>query len=76
MLEDLESGAYASSLTHIVEGLQVIGLSADDDTSSFRSDLVMMIGSLLRKSAISRLSELPELLSEHRSALLCICWKL
>ena len=66
MLDELESDAYASSLSSLVEDLQVVGLSADDDTSSFRSDLVMKIASLLRSSPKRGSLELPTLLSEHR----------
>lgn len=67
MLEGLESDNYASGLVTLVEELQVIGLSVDDDTSLFRSDLVMKIASLLRSAPRRRrLSELPKLSSEHR----------
>ena len=68
MLVARESKAYAASLVDVVDGLRIKDLSPDDDTSIYRSDLVMKLASLLSsRPERSRLSKMPKLLAKHRS---------
>lgn len=67
MLVGRESQAYATSLAAMVDTLNIRDLSPDDDTSSYRSDLVMKLASLLRSHPKrNRLSDMPKLSEEHR----------
>lgn len=67
MLHQFESSSHAAAMLEAVEGVAVGGVSPDDDTSEFRSDLVMKLSSLLRSQPKRRrLAELPELAAEHR----------
>lgn len=67
MLYDKETEQYADDLVGVVENLQVSGVSPDDDTPSFRSELLMKIASLLRSAPKrQRLSMMPELANKHR----------
>ena len=68
MLVGRESQAYATNLVALVDTLKIHALSPDDDTSSYRSDLVMKLASLLRsRPRRNRVSDMPELLDKHRS---------
>ena len=70
MLYSVESETYASSLMSMVDSLSMKDLSPDEDTSSYRSNLVMKLASLLRKHPKrNRLSKLPSLLDQHRLGL-------
>ena len=67
MLERMESDSYASNLATTVGSLAIKNLSPDDDTASYRSDLVMKLASLLRNQPRrNRLSQLPTLSSQYR----------
>ena len=67
MLVEMESDAYAASLASTVGSMSIRDLSPDEDTSSFRSDLVMKLGSLLRSQPKKgRLSQVPSLSSSYR----------
>lgn len=69
MLQSTESETYAASLVTMVDGLRISSLSPDEDTASYRSDLVMRVASLLRKHPRrNRLSHLPTLSDKHRFA--------
>ena len=68
MMTGRESQAYATSLVAMVDTLKINQLSPDDDTSNYRSDLVMKLASLLRnRPKRNRLTKMPELLNKHRS---------
>ncbi len=67
MLVDRETEEYGKELVGVVENLEVTGLEPDDDTPSYRSELLMRVASLLRSSPKRRrLSELPNLANKHR----------
>ena len=67
MLHRFESASHSSALLEAVGGVTVGGVNPDEDTSEFRSDLVMKLSSLLRSQPRRRrLAELPEMLAEHR----------
>ena len=67
MLFKMESSQYSGILSELVNELGVDGLGADDDTSSFRSDLVMRLASLLlSQPKRRRLGDLPPFKQEHR----------
>lgn len=67
MLFSMESDAYAADLASMVGSLNMRNLSPDDDTASYRSDLVMKVASLLRRlPRKNRLTELPTLSDQHR----------
>lgn len=67
MLAARESQAYASSLVNMVNTLKIRELSPDEDTSSYRSDLVMKLASLLKSHPQrNRLAKMPGLLDVHR----------
>ena len=69
MLYSMESEVYATKRVTVIDGLHLKGLSPDEDTSSYRSDLVMRVASLLRKHPKrNRLSELPALSDKYRFA--------
>lgn len=63
----MEAEAYASNLASVVGDLSMKGLSPDDDTTAFRSDLIMKLASLLRNQPKkNRLSQLPVLSGHFR----------
>lgn len=67
MLDGMESQSYAAHLMTLVESLSVNNLAPDEDTASYRSDLLMKLASLLRsQSKRNRLSHFPSLSSDHR----------
>ncbi len=67
MLTGRESQAYAADLVAMVNALKINQLSPDDDTSSYRSILVMKLASLLRsRPKRNRISEMPKLLDKYR----------
>ncbi len=67
MLYGMESGSYAASLASAVEGVSVRDVSPDEDTASFRSDMVMKLGSLLRSQPrVNRISQFPTLSGKTR----------
>lgn len=73
MLYGMESEICAASIASVVSSLNVKELSPDEDTSSYRSDLVMKLASLLRRSPRrNRLSQLPVLSAHHRFVLIDI----
>lgn len=73
MLYSMESETYAAKLAAVVGDLNIKELSPDEDTSSYRSDLVMRLASLLRsQSKKTRLSQMPSL-SGHLRCLRLSC---
>lgn len=68
MLFSIESDTYAADLVSVVESLDLKHLSPDEDTSAYRSDLLMAVASLLRRhpKKRNRLSQFPALSNEHR----------
>lgn len=67
MLGSMESETYAAELAAVVGNLNIKDLSPDEDTSSYRSYLVMRLASLLRSQPKkSRLSQMPSLSGHHR----------
>ena len=73
MLYNIESEMYAAKLVSLVEGLSLRNLSPDEDTSTYRSNLVIKIASLLRRiPQRNRLSQLPALSQQHRFVVILI----
>ena len=67
LLASVESSQYTQSLVELVNDLTIEGLDADDDTSTFRSELHMKLASLLlSQPKRRRLADLPKLKTEHR----------
>ncbi len=67
LLASVESSQYTQSLVELVNDLTIEGLDADNDTSSFRSELHMKLASLLlSQPKRRRLADLPTLKTEHR----------
>ena len=66
MLVSLESSTHGAALLEAVEGVELVGVAPDDDTSEYRSDIVMGVASLLRSEPKRRRipSEL-DLLTKH-----------
>lgn len=63
----MESETYAAKLASVVGSLKIQDLLPDEDTSSYRSDLVMKLASLLRSQPKkNRLSQLPSLSGDQR----------
>ena len=67
MLVDMETRDNGQQLVQTIEDLELSDLSPDDDTPSYRSQLLMKVASLLRSGPKKhRLSELPQLANKHR----------
>ena len=66
MLAQFELASHAEAVAEAVGGVEVEGLGADDDTSSFRSQLVMQVSSLLRSQPWQRRLIVPQLRDTHR----------
>ena len=72
LLFRVDSSQYTQALVELVNGLEIEGLDADDDTTSYRSDLQMKLASLLlSQPKRRRLSALPGFKSEHRYSTVC-----
>ena len=68
----MESDTYAADLVSVVGSLDLKHLSPDEDTSAYRSDLLMVVASLLRRQPKrNRLSHFPALSEEHRWVRCC-----
>ena len=67
VLAQLERSSHASDVLRKVEDLELPGLDPDDDTTMFRSELQMMVASLLRshQQAQNRRISLPVLKTDH-----------
>ncbi len=67
LLTSVESVQYSHSLVELVNDLTVEEVDADDDTTSFRSELTMKLASLLlSQPKRRRLTSLPALKTKHR----------
>ena len=66
MLVQLENSSHAHAVVEAVGGVTVDGVSPDDDTSSFRSRLVLKVSSLLRSQQQQRRIPRPSLKDKHR----------
>ena len=66
MLVQLENSSHAHAVVEAVGGVAVDGVSPDDDTSSFRSRLVLKVSSLLRSQQQQRRIPRPSLKDKHR----------
>ena len=68
MLAQFERSSHADAVATAVSSVEVEGLAADDDTSDFRSQLVMQVSSLLRSQPKHRRLAVPQLKDKHRLA--------
>lgn len=66
MLHQFEMNTHATVVMERVGEVEVGGVTPDDDTADFRSDLVMKIASLLRSEPSRRRIKEPQLSGEHR----------
>lgn len=66
MLHQFEMNTHATVVMERVGEVEVGGVTPDDDTADFRSDLVMKIASLLRSEPSRRRIKEPQLSQEHR----------
>ena len=66
MLHQFELNTHATVVMEKVEEVEMAGVTPDDDTADFRSDLVMKVASLLRSEPSRRRIKEPKLLGEHR----------
>ena len=67
-LEMFELGDHGNSLLPRVSDLELTNINPDYDTSSFRSDLMMKVASLLRSLPQQRRVKIPDVSREHRCA--------
>ena len=74
MLVQLDNSSYAHAIAEAVGGVEVGGVSPDEDTSAFRSRLVLKVSSLLRSQPQQRRIPKPDLKDKHR--LLCSSLKM
>ena len=74
MLVQLDNSSYAHAIAEAVGGVEVGGVSPDEDTSAFRSRLVLKVSSLLRSQPQQRRIPGPSLNDKHR--LLCSSLKM
>ena len=73
MLVQLDNSSYAHAIAEAVGDVAVGGVSPDEDTSAFRSRLVLKVSSLLRSQPQQRRIPRPSLKDKHRSSLKMIC---
>lgn len=66
MLVQFETSSHAHAVAETLEGLAVEGISPDEDTSAFRSLLVLKVSSLLRSQPRQRRIPIPQLKHKHR----------
>ena len=66
MLLQFEMSSHSTVVLERVGEVGVAGVTPDDDTSDFRSDLVMKVSSLLRSEPQRRRIKEPRLVGEHR----------
>lgn len=66
MLVQFENSSHAHAVTDAVGGVAVGGVSPDEDTSAFRSRLVLKVSSLLRSQPQQRRIPRPSLKQKHR----------
>ena len=66
MLLQFEMSTHSTVVLERVGEVEVAGVTPDDDTSGFRSDLVMKVSSLLRSEPQRRRIKEPRLVGEHR----------
>ena len=66
LLFKLEQSSHVSDIVKELDGLVMEGLDPDEDTSEFRSDLVMKLVSLLHSQPARQRVALPALKQEHR----------
>ena len=66
MLVQLENSSHAHAVAEALESVTVTGISPDEDTSTFRSLLVLKVASLLRSQPQQRRVHELALKSKHR----------
>jgi UDP-glucose:glycoprotein glucosyltransferase len=65
LLEQFELDHYGTSVLNVMDEVIIPGLDPDDDTSQFRSDLVMKVSSLLLSKPAKRRVQIPVLQKSH-----------
>ena len=66
LLFKMEQTSHVSDILKVVDGMVIEGLDPDEDTSEFRSDLVMKLVSLLYSQPAKHRVSLPALKQEYR----------
>ena len=72
MLAQLEASSHARAVAEALDGLAVEGISSDEDTAAFRSQLALKAASLLRSQPRQRRIPVPKLKGKHRYMHMCV----